>query len=79
MTGFLPFNGLTDEAVCGQVLLKNAHPARPDDNDKFKSPDGDRLWSILTQSWSADPKSRLNAATIREKVSYAFAASLCGS
>lgn len=69
MTGAVPFSGLTDQAVCSQVLLKNAHPARPLEQDKFKSPGGDTLWSLITQSWDADSRSRPTAAVVREKVS----------
>ncbi|KAG8721749.1 hypothetical protein FRC08_010630 [Ceratobasidium sp. 394] len=69
VTGNLPFNDLTDMAVCTGVLLKQLTPVRPRDSFPLNTQRSNQLWNLVTRCWVNDAAARPTAAVVAEKLS----------
>jgi hypothetical protein len=69
MTGKVPFCEQTDHSVMFIVALKKEHPERPENHIPTNSQDGNKLWNLLIDCWSFEPKARPSAAAVAEVVS----------
>ncbi|KEP45504.1 tyrosine kinase catalytic domain protein, partial [Rhizoctonia solani 123E] len=63
-TSEIPFPDKTDRSILVHVLLQKKIPSRPEQIIPTKSIDGNKLWAILTQCWSYDPKIRPSARAV---------------
>ncbi|EUC67721.1 Serine/Threonine-kinase, putative, partial [Rhizoctonia solani AG-3 Rhs1AP] len=54
--------------ILANILIPKKMPTRPEQVISTKSIDGDKLWAILTQCWSYDPKERPNARDVWDEM-----------